>query len=177
MAIGFCENQLVKVEIIIRQFMVIFMVTAIFFISACSKGDNIDHFSSKEETLEHFVQNENIKGNIDLITTTNDESLLVIQASENTYFVGELVEDKEGYYAKRISDNVSMTIGASWELNTKDKIEYTIFFEKDKEDANSIQFANGEYYISLVEGHMISEENNFTLTSAIKEVETVKEFN
>ena len=155
--------------------MVIFMVIAIFFISACSDKDNIDHFSSKEESLEPFVQNENVKGNIDLITTTNDESLLVIQSSGNTYFVGELVEDKEGYYAKRISDNVEMTIGASWELNTKDKNEYTIFFEKNKEDANSIQLANGEYYITLGEGHMISEENTFALTSAIKEVETVKE--
>ena len=164
----------VKVEIIIRQFMVILMVIAIFFISACSERDNIAHFSSKEETLEHFVQNENIKGNIDLITTTNDESLLVIQSSGNTYFVGELVEDKEGYYAKRISDNVEMTIGASWELNTMNKNEYTIFFEKNKEDANYIQFSNGEYDISLVEGHTISE-NTLALTSAIKEVETVKD--
>ena len=168
-------KQLTKVEINIRRFMVISMVISIFFISACSGKDNIDHFSTKEETLEHFVQNENVNGNIDLITTTNDESLLVIQASENTYFVGEIVEDKEGFYAKRISDNVSMTVGASWELNTKDKNEYTIFFEKNKEDANSIQFSNGEYYISLVEGHTISEENTFALTSAIKEVETVKD--
>ena len=171
----FIKNQLVKVEFIIRQFMVILMVIAIFFISACSEKDNIDHFSSKEETLEHFVQNENIKGNIDLITTTNDVSLLVIQSSGNTYFVGELVEDKEGYYAKRISANVEMTtIGASWELNTMDKNEYTIFFEKNIEDANYIQFSNGEYDISLVEGHTISE-NTFALTSAIKEVETVKD--
>ncbi|WP_191697565.1 hypothetical protein [Psychrobacillus faecigallinarum] len=168
------KNQLVKVEIIIRQLIVILMVIAVFFISACNEKDNIDHFSSKEETMEHFVQNENIKGNIDLITTTNDESLLVVQSSGNTYFVGELVEDKEGYYAKRISDNVEMTIGASWELNTMDKNEYTIFFEKNKEDANYIQFSNGEYDISLVEGHTI-RENTFALTSAIKEVEIVKD--
>ena len=116
------------------------------------KKENIAHFSSKEETLEHFVQNENVKGNIDLITTTNDESLLVIQSSGNTYFVGELMEDKEGYYAKRISDNVEMTIGASWELTTKNKNEYTIFFEKNKEDANYIQFSNGEYGISPCRG-------------------------
>ena len=55
-----------------------------------------------------------------------------------------------------------------------DKNEYTIFFEKNKEDANYIQFSNGEYDISLVEGHTISE-NTFALTSAIKEVETVKD--
>lgn len=161
-------------EINIRQFMVILMVIAIFFISACSEKSNIDRFSSKEETLEHFVQNENIKGNIDLITTTNDEKLLVTQSSGNTYFVGELVEDKEGYYAKRISDNVEMTIGGGWELNTMNKNEYTIFFEKNKEDSNYIQFSNGEYVIFLVEGHTISK-NALALTSVIKEVETVKD--
>jgi len=154
--------------------MVILMVISIFFKSACSEKGNIDHFSSKEETLEHFVQNENIKGNIDLIKTTKDENLLVIQSSGNTYFVGELVEAKEGYYAQRISANVEMKIGASWELNTMDKNEYTIFFEKNKEDANYIQFSNGEYDFSLVEGHAISE-NALALTSAIKEVEIVKD--
>jgi hypothetical protein len=150
------------------------LVIAIFFVSACSKKDNIDHFSSKEEALEHFVQKENIQGNVDLITTVRDESLLVIQPSGNTYFVGELAGDKEGYYAKRISDNVEMTRGGSWELNTMDKNKYTIFFEKNKKDANYIQFSNGEYDISLVEGHTISQ-NALALTNAIKEVETVKD--
>ena len=150
------------------------MFIVILFLSACNEKDNIDHFSSKEEALEHFVQNENIKGNIDLITTTKDEKLLVTQSSGNTYFVGELVKDKKGYYAKRISDNVEMTIGGSWKLETKDKNEYTIFFEKNKEDLNYIQFSNGEYDISLVDGHTI-RENSLTLTSAIKEVETIKD--
>lgn len=124
--------------------------------------------------MEHFIQDENIKGNIDLITTTTNEKILVVQSSGNTYFVGELVEDKEGYYARRISANVEMTIGASWELNTTDKNKYTIFFEKNKEDMNYIQFSNGEYDISLVEGHTISE-NALAFTSAIKEVEIVKD--
>lgn len=150
------------------------MVISIFFLPACSEKGNIEHFSTKEETLEQFVQNENIKGNIDLMTTTKDEKLLVIQSSGNTYFVGELVEDKKGYYVERISDNVEMTIGASWQLNTMDKNEYTIIFVKDKEDVNYIQLSNGEYDISLLEGHTISD-NTLALTSAIKEVETVKD--
>ena len=135
------------------------MVIPIIFISACSEKDNIEHIYSKEEALEHFVQNEDINGNIDLITTTKDDRLLVIQSSGSTYFVGELVEDKDGYYIERISDNVEMTEGASWELTTKDKNEYTIFFEKDKEDVNYIQFSNGGYSVSLVEGSTISEND------------------
>ncbi|MFB4473214.1 hypothetical protein [Virgibacillus sp. SK37] len=149
------------------------MVITIFVLSACSE-ENSDHYSSQEEALDYFIKDENIEGNIDLITTAKDEQLLVVQSSENTYFVGELVEDKEGYYASRISDNVSMTVGASWEINTRDKNKYTIFFEKNKEDSNYIQLSNGEYDISLVEGHTISEDVPI-LKSAIKEVKVVKE--
>lgn len=161
-------------EIIIRQISVILVVLSIFFISACSEEGNIQHFSSKDHTLEHFIQNEDIKGNIDLITTTKDEKILVIQSSGSSYFIGELVEDKEGYYIKRISDNATMTIGGSWELSTVGMNEYTIFFEKDKEEINYIQLSNGEYGVSLIEGHTISGDD-LALTSVIKEVETVKD--
>jgi hypothetical protein len=164
----------VKGEMNIRKCLVVLMVIAIFSISACSENDDIDYFSTKEEALEHFVQNENVEGNIDLIITTNDERLLVTESREHTYFVGELVEDKAEYYTKRISANVEMTVGGGWELNTTNKNEYTIFFEKNKEYSNGIPFSNGEYVISLVEGHSISE-NGLSLTNAIKEVETVKD--
>lgn len=163
-----------KVVIIIKQISVILAVISMFFISACSKEGNIQHFSSEDETLDHFVQNEDIEGIIDLITTTKDEKILVIQSSGSSYFIGELVEDNEGYYIRRISDNVDMTKGGSWELSTVGKNEYTIFFEKDKEDINYIQLSNGEYGVSLVEGHTISGDD-LALTSVIKEVETVKD--
>lgn len=48
------------------------------------------------------------------------------------------------------------------------------FFEKNKEDSNYIKLSNGEYDISLVEGHTISEDVPI-LKSAIKEVKVVKE--
>ena len=60
------------------------------------KGE--EHFSSKEETLDYFIKKEDIKGNIDLIITTRDDKLLAVQSREDIYFVGDLVEDKEGYY-------------------------------------------------------------------------------
>ncbi len=148
-------------------------VLTILFISACDEK-GIDHFSSREKALDYFIEKENIKGTIDLITTTKDEKLLVVQSIGDTYFVGELVEDKEGHYAKRISDDVVMGIGAGWELTTADKNKYTIFFEKNKEDVNYIQLFNGEYDLSLVEGHTISK-NNLNFTSALKEVEVIKD--
>lgn len=152
--------------------MLAFMFSTIFFLSACNEED-IEYFSAQEEAVDYFIEKESIKGNIDLITTTKGEKLLVVQFREDIFFVGELLEDKEGYYAKRISDNVVLGIGASWELNTMDKNKYTISFEKNKEDLHYIPFSNGEYDLSLVEGHTISE-NTLNFTKAIKEIERVK---
>ena len=83
-------------------------------------------------------------------------------------------KDTKGFYALRISDSVQMDIGVNWKFETLDGKEYTIFLESTKKNQNYIQLSNGEYYVSLVEGHTISE-NIPSLTSAIKEVETVKD--
>ncbi|MCM3743615.1 hypothetical protein M3193_05630 [Sporosarcina luteola] len=149
------------------------MLLVLFFISACSEI-GIEHFSSQEEALIYLIDKEEIKGNIDLIVTIRGERLLIVQSREDIFFVGELVEDKEGYYAEKISDSVVIGVGASWELNTASKNKYTIYFEKDKKDLNFIPFSNGEYDMSLVEGHLISK-NTTDLISAIKEVKVIKE--
>lgn len=161
-----------KEVMIIRHISVILAVVSLFFISACSEESNIQYYSSKDETLEQYINNNDIQGNIDLITTMENESILVIQSRESSYYIGELVENKEGYYIKRISDNVDMTVGGSWELRTEAKNKYTIFFEKGKEDVNYTKLSNGEYGVSLVEGHTISSDD-LASTSVIKEIETV----
>ncbi|MGX2959660.1 hypothetical protein JNUCC23_10410 [Peribacillus sp. JNUCC 23] len=143
-------------------------------LSACGGNDKGSYFSNEEEALKHFIQKEDVKGNIDLVTTVKDEKLLVTQTREKTYFVGELAKDKNGYYTERISDNVAMEDGGSWELNTLGGNEYTIYFEKDKEDLGYIQLSNGEYNTLLVKGHTITKKG-LTLTSAIKRVEVVKD--
>ena len=85
-------------------------MTGLLLLSACNQ-DNINYFPSKEAALEEFIQGEGIKGNIDLVTTTNDVELLVIEQDKNHYFIGELLEDKKGFAANRISDNVFMELG------------------------------------------------------------------
>lgn len=149
------------------------MVLAIFFISACSEK-GIEHFPSKKETLDHFIEKEDVKGNIDLIITIKGEKLLVVQSRKDIFFVGELIKDKEEYYAKRISDSVAIGIGAGWELNTLNKNKYTIFLGKNQENLNYIPFSNGEYNMSLVKGHMINK-NTSDFISAIKKVEVIKD--
>lgn len=108
-----------------------------------------------------------------MITTTKNDLLLVSQSGENTYFIGELNEDDEGFYANRISAIVQMEIGGAWELNTLANNEYTIFFEKTAENQYFIQLSNKEYFISIVEGHTL---NNISIdvTNEIDEVEAIK---
>jgi hypothetical protein len=149
------------------------MFLAFLFISACSEN-GVEHFSSKEEALDNLIEKEDIKGNIDLILTTRGEKLLVIQSRDDIFFVGELIKDKKGYYAQRISDSVVIGIGAAWELNTVNENKYTINFERNKDDLNYVSFSNEEYVMSLLEGHTLSEDTS-DFASAIKEVEVIKE--
>lgn len=149
------------------------MVLIVFLISACS-GKEVEYSPSEKEALDSFIEKEEVKGNIDLILTTKDESLLAIQIREDVFFAGELIEDKDSnYYVRRISDNVSVGIGASWELNTEKKNKYTIYFENDEKDANFLPFSNGEYSIALSEGHTITKDT-LEFTNAIKDVEVIK---
>ncbi|KGP71032.1 hypothetical protein [Pontibacillus yanchengensis] len=153
-------------------------VITLLIIGGCSENsskikDKIKHFPSKHEALEYFIKDENIRGNIDLVTTTKSDQLLVIQWRENIYFVGELNEDDKGYYTGKISANVHMKIGGAWELNTMDGNEYTIFFDKTNEKTNSIKLSNEEYFISIEEGHTLSN-NSLNGTTAIDEVDTIK---
>ena len=55
-----------------------------------------------------------------------------------------------------------------------EKNKYTIFFEKNKEDLNYTSLSNGEYDMSLLEGHTISE-NTLNVTNAIKEVKAIED--
>ena len=134
----------------------------------------MNYFSSREAALEEFIQGEGIKGNIDLITTTNDVKLLVIQQEKNHYFVGELLEDKKGFAANRISANVFMELGGSWELKTIANHKYTIYFEKEQENQNFFPLSNGDYNISIVEGHQVKKEDP-SFTNSIKDIKAIKD--
>jgi len=164
--------------IIIKKINLSLFVITLLIIGGCSENstkikDKIKHFPSKHEALDHFIEDENIRGNIDLVTTTKSDHLLVTQWRENIYFVGELNENDEGFYTGKISVNVHMKIGGAWELNTMDGNEYTIFFDKNKEKPNSIKLSNEEYFISIEDGHTLSN-NSLNVTTVINEVDTIK---
>ena len=77
----------------IRQLTSILMIT-ILLLAACSENsskytDEIQYFSSIDKALENFIEVEKIYGEIELITTTKNDKLLVTQRRKNTYFVGE----------------------------------------------------------------------------------------
>ena len=167
----------------IKSIKLILFVLILLLIGSCSENfsnnkDDIEIFSTQEEALDHFIDNENIEGNIELVTTTNNELLLVVERSKNIYFVGELKEDDKGMFALKISADVNMDEsagGGAWELVTLDGNEYTIYFEKTNERPYPylINLSNDEYFVSIVEGHTLSE-NSLGLTNVIKEVDIIK---
>ncbi|MHA6260884.1 hypothetical protein ACXYMX_13445 [Sporosarcina sp. CAU 1771] len=124
--------------------------------------------------MENLIQSEEVKGRIDLITTTDEIEILVIEHDKNNYSVAELVKDKKGYTANRISANVVMELGGSWELKTNTKHKYTIYFEKRQENQNFYPLSNEDYFISLVEGHQITKEESNS-TNSIKDIRAVKD--
>ena len=135
----------------IRQLTSILMIT-ILLLAACSENstnytDEIKYFSSIDKALENFIEVEKIYGEIELITTTKNDKLLVTQRRKNTYFVGELKKDDKGFYAVKISASAEMVKGASWEFNTIDGNEYTISFEKFTDEPNFRPLSNGKYYV------------------------------
>ncbi|REB10973.1 hypothetical protein DVB69_01470 [Sporosarcina sp. BI001-red] len=124
--------------------------------------------------MDEIIQSGGIKGTIELITTTNDEELLVIQQDKNNYFVSELLENKEGFAVNRISDNVDMELGGSWELKTIANHKYTIYFEKEQVNQNFFSLSNRDYYISIVKGHQIKKEDPVFINS-IKDMKAIKQ--
>lgn len=163
-----------KVVSIMKRAILILVILFVFLMSACT-GKELEYFASKEEALDSFVEEEEIDSNLDLIVTTKGEHLLVAQSKEDVFFVGELIEAKDGSYdARRISDSVVVGIGASWELDTKKKNKYTIYFEEDENELNYLPFSNGEYSIALSEGHTITK-NTMEFTNAIKELSVIQD--
>lgn len=149
-------------------------MTSFSLLSACSEENNTNYFPLKEATFEDLIQSEEIKGSIDLITTTDEIEILVIEQDKNNYSVAELLEDKKGYTANRISANAVMELGGSWEFKTNSQHKYTIYFEKKQENQNFYPLSNGDYYISLVEGHQITKEDSIS-TNSIKDIRAVKD--
>ena len=155
----------------LKKFNFIFIILSVFIIAACSENPNIFHFKTKDEALDNYIANQNIQGNIEVITTISNEKLLVAQSIENSYFVGELKETNKGFYAERISDSVQLELGGSWPIITMDGNKYTIFFEKMNKDG-FFKMLNSDYYVSIVKEH---EKGNVEfLTNVIEDSEVIK---
>ena len=159
--------------IAIKKFRWISIILVVFLLSACTE-EEVQHFSSKEEALDSFIEKNDVKGNIDQILTKRGDELLVVQTKEDTFFVGERIQNQKGHYAQRISDNFSLGLGGAWELTTKANNKYTIYLDQSKKDMNYTSFSNGEYEMALVEGHKITK-NIPEFINAIKEVEVIKD--
>ncbi|WP_153730518.1 hypothetical protein [Sporosarcina obsidiansis] len=61
-----------------------------------------------------------------------------------------------------------------WEFKTIANHKYTIYFEKEQENQNFLPLTNGEYYISIVEGHPVKKQDPI-FTNSIKDSKAVKD--
>lgn len=167
-----------KGEKIIKKIKVSLAVLIVFLLVACNattseSKDKIEHFSSKEKAFQHYIKIENVAGSIDLITTLLGDKLLVTQESTNIYFVGELKKDDNGFYAEKITPGVQLTKETGFELNTMNGNKYTIYFKKTNDEPNYVSVSNGEYFVSILEGHTLSKDTMNT-KNAINVVENIK---
>ncbi len=137
-----------------------------------SEGEH-KYFSSKEKAIEHYIEDNDVRGSVEVITTKKEETILVTQFRDNTYFVGELKEDDGEFFTAKLSANVHMERGGAWELNSMNGNEYTIFFKKENEP-NYKQLSNDEYFVSFVEGQAFDEHSS-NHNNAITDIENVKE--
>lgn len=143
---------------------------------ACS--NNTEHFASQEEAVNALIEQEQVKGVIDLIETTNDDTLLVVETRPNAYFVAELLHHKKGYYTERRSDNVVMEMGGAWEITSAQKNDYTIYITEENDTAfeelalNYVPLSNGDDNVALLEGHTTIDEY-IQATNAIENIEPV----
>jgi hypothetical protein len=165
-------------EKIIKKFKASLAVLTIFLLVACNtttskSKDKIEHFSSKEKAFQHYIKIENVAGSIDLITTLQGDKLLVTQESTNIYFVGELKKEANGFFAEKITPGFQLTAETVFELNTMNGNKYTIYFKKTKDEPNYVSVSNGEYFVSILEGHTLSEDK-LTAKNVINDVENVK---
>ncbi len=109
----------------LKKIKFVFMIITVFLIAACNENPEIIQFKTKDKALDNYIADQNIQGNIELLTTISNEKLLVAKSIENSYFIGELIETNKGFYAERISDNVQLEMGGSWPIITMDGNKYT----------------------------------------------------
>ncbi|WP_289989671.1 hypothetical protein [Paenibacillus sp. BSR1-1] len=158
-----------------KKLNVILVTIAVFLITACSSDvsnndTRIVHFSSKEKAFQNYIKEENIDGSVVLIKTTKGDQLLLTQVDANTYFVGELKKDANGYYAVKITNNTILNneaLGMGWNFKSSNGNKYSIFFNKTNDNSEYISIPNCEFYVRL-----LVDENK--RKNAIQEVETIK---
>lgn len=144
---------------------------------ACNSNSNtkanIDHFASQAKATQSYVKKEDVRGSVDLITTTKGDKLLVTQLSGDNYCIGELGKDDKGYYAEKVSQTFLIVSGEGWEFNTIGGNKYTIFFNKSKKNSDFNFLTNQQFCVSILEGNTLSN-TNVPIKNAIKSIKNVK---
>lgn len=148
----------------IASIFLVFLTTCGYHLS--SSKEEREYFPDENHAIEHYIQERNIDGFVDLLTTTKDERLLVTEVSDHTYFIGEVAEEEKGFFTAKLTANYQSETGGAWELDSIEGTGYTVHVDAGNESKDT-------YTIFLEEGHTISEEG-IVQKNAIKKIENVK---
>lgn len=150
------------------------MIISIFLLIGCT--DEITKnpgFSSPELAIENYINEEHVFGEVNLINTVYDETILFIEWREKVYLLGELLVDDQKYLVKPITSKVSLRnniIKASMEFTTSLGNDYTFMFS-DNGGSNFISIPESKFHVNVVEGHTLKTKPYGPLISVVKSVE------
>ncbi|WP_347860828.1 hypothetical protein U0355_08940 [Salimicrobium sp. PL1-032A] len=93
----------------IASIFLVFLTTCGYHLS--SSKEEREYFPDENHAIEHYIQERNIDGFVDLLTTTKDERLLVTEVSDHTYFIGEVAEEEKGFFTAKLTANYQSETG------------------------------------------------------------------
>lgn len=153
-------------------------VLFLFLLAGCNKSPDyvseLEGFQTKEKALEHYISEETIYGSIELVKTTLDEQILVVEPMKNVFTIGEFITHNGEYKMFSITGRLSLrgTVGGSKEFTTSKGNTYTIKFLNEIH-SNSLPFPKRKYHYSISEG-AVNSDKTATFSNAIVSTESIK---
>ncbi|WP_181347890.1 hypothetical protein [Thalassobacillus sp. CUG 92003] len=134
------------------------------------------NFSTKQEALDFFLQEEHPNDDVEMVSTTAGEELLILRSGKDQYSLYELAEQDQRYAVEKLSATLSLhnTSGGGFEFTSLHGNDYGFYVAKQKEGIGAdtqypYEFEpvfSGHHYVALRKGHE-SEENDTTVPANV----------
>ncbi|WP_040948859.1 hypothetical protein [Gorillibacterium massiliense] len=151
----------------------VWLVVVIALVTGCSVQDQSQLFETKDQAIRYFIEDQAIEGSIAELDIGEQEVVLLVEQSRDTYYVGEIAKVREKYKSVKISGGVYIgnTTGAMWDFETYKGNEYTLKLSKAKEDNEALYNEQFGLFISIALGKRTYEDR--MVKNIINESETI----